>query len=186
MARAAKKQTVLDDVSEAFDEVTERAEVTLNRGWEAAFEVLPDRAEKFFRNLTKRTRKVSADLSKQTRKVSGDLTKRRKEAGKRIDKAVSEFDKQRQRFAKRAEKRIDDVVDSVEHRVEDVVGLFERSVAGVVRPVAKRLDLASRSEVANLKRRLTQVEKAVATKSANPRRSSPTGGARRKTTRRAS
>jgi polyhydroxyalkanoate synthesis regulator phasin len=169
MARAAKKQTVIDDMSEVLDEAAERAEGALNRGWEVAFEVLPERAEKLVR-----------DLTKQTRKVSGDLAKRGKQTTKRLEKAVSDFDKQRQRFAKRAEKRIDGVVGAMERRITGAVEVVERNMADAVRPVAQRLDLASYSEVTSLKRRLSKIEKQVGAK---PARAT---GPRRKYTRKAS
>ncbi len=172
MARAAKKQSVIDEVSGVFDEAVDQAESAVNRGWEVAFEILPERAEKLVR-----------DLTKQSRKVSSDLDKRRKKVVKRLEKAVSGFDKQGQRFAKRAERRLDGVLNAVERRVQGAVETVERNVAGVVRPVAKRLDLASQSEVANLKRRLTQVEKRLGSKTAKAttHKSAP----RSKTTRRA-
>lgn len=184
MARTAKKQTVLDDVSDAFEEVTERAENALNKGWEVAFEVLPGRAEKLVR-----------DVAKQTRKVSSDLTRRGKKTSKRLEKAVSDFEKQRQRFAKRAEKRLDNVVDAVEERFDGVVGAIERQLAGVagavernvadvVRPVAQRLDLASRSELAGVKRRLTLLEKRVG--GSKPPRGQRTAAGTRKRARRVS
>jgi polyhydroxyalkanoate synthesis regulator phasin len=147
MTKAAKKKTVVNDLSGAIDDVVEQAERVLNRGWKAAFEVLPDRAEE-----------IVDDLAKQSRKVQKDLDKRRKQVVKDVERAISRLDKRRDAFAKRAEKQIDQLFGSV-----------EQSVSDIVRPVAKRLDIASNSDVTSLKRRLTQIEKAVGTKTTRRR-----------------
>ena len=162
MARAAKKQTVIEEVSDAFEGAVDQAEKALNRGWEVAFEVLPERAEKLVRDFTKRTRKVSSDLEK-----------RRKQALKRLEKTVGDVEKQGKRITSRAEKRIGDVVSLFEKRIDSVVSTVEKNVAGAVRPVAERLDIASRAELTTVKRRLTAIEKSIgtkATKKSAPRR----------------
>ncbi len=166
MARAAKKQTVIEEVSDAFEGAVDQAEKALNRGWEVAFEVLPERAEKLVRDFTKRTRKVS-----------NDLDKRRKLAMKRLEKTVADVEKQGKRITSRAEKRIGNVVGLFEKRIDVVVNTVEKNVADAVRPVVERLDIASRAELTAVKRRLAAVEKSVGSKTAKK------GTARRKTSR---
>ncbi len=158
MARAVRRQTVVGELSEVFEDVVERAESVAERGFDAALSVLPGPAEDLVR-----------DLTKQTRKTVKTLDKRRTQAVKRVEKRIADLDKRRQRITKRAEKRIDGIVDAV-----------EQGVSGVVRPVAKRLDLASQSEVASLKRRLSQLER----KLGSAKRTRKTASKRKKTTRR--
>ncbi len=160
MKRAAKKQNVIDEISSAFEDAVDRAEELLSRGWEAAMDAMPREAEK-----------TIDDWTKQTRKLSRDLDKQRKQVVKRVEKTIADLDKRRARLEKQAEKRIDGIVGSV-----------ERSVGDAVRPVAKRLDLASSSEVTSLKRRMTQLEKQVGAKKTTRRTTRKTA---RKTTRKA-
>ena len=159
MARAAKRQSVVDEFSDTLEEVVERAEGIVQRGWDVALGTLPRPAEDLVRDFTKQTRKTVTSTVKA-------LDKRRAQAVKRVEKRISDLDKRRQRITKRAEKRIDDVVDAVEQGVSDVV-----------RPVAQRLDIASQSEVAGLKRRLTQLERKLGSAKKAPAK-------RKKTTRR--
>jgi polyhydroxyalkanoate synthesis regulator phasin len=158
MTKAAKKNTIVTELSGVIDDVVEQTEKALDRGRRIAFDVIPERAEE-----------LADDLAKQTRKVSNSLDKRRKQAVKQAEKRAAQLDKRREGLVKRVGKQIDRVVSAV-----------EKGLADVVRPVAKRLDIASNTEVTALKRRLAQIEKKVGVAKTAKRTSRKTGTRRKK------
>lgn len=96
---------------------------------------------------------------KVARELQADLEKTRRKLSQRAEKAAktlqADVEKSRRDLAKRAGHAARDA----RRRVEAVAGNVRRQVEGAVAPVTKRLDVASRSEVDRLRKRLDQVEK---------------------------
>ena len=89
--------------------------------------------------LGKASKKLSHRAEKAVQDLRSDIDKRRKDLTKRADKAVKDTRKRAEAFAK-------DVRKQVEQAVE---------------PVTTRLDVASRTDVDRLRKRLDQVEKRI-------------------------
>jgi hypothetical protein len=123
-----------------------------------ALEGLTDRAEKVriqankrFRRVRRRTEKALEDGWEALLKRLPTRTRRTmRDAEKRLRKATAELDRRRARAVKTAEKRGRDLLDRVESEAIEAV-----------KPLAKRLDFASKSDVERLSHRVSRLERRV-------------------------
>jgi len=130
MPRARTKKTG------AVEEVLAQVQTVLSRSWKATLKALPAAPEEVVQNLSKRADQIAKDVRKG-----------RKDLVKRIEKTVQQLDRRRQRVLATVEKRSSAIVDAAEERT-----------AEVLKPLVKRLDIASHSHVEELQKRLTRVE----------------------------
>jgi hypothetical protein len=131
MARRAKKEaTVLEDLTHR----AEQARTQANK----RFRQVRRRMEKAFENgwqallerLPTRTRRTVRDAEKRVRKTTADLDRRRARALKTVEK-----------------------------RGRDLLERVESGAIEVVKPLARRLDFASKSDVERLSHRISRLER---------------------------
>jgi len=130
MPRAKMKKTG------AVEDVLEQAQAVLSRSWKATLKALPAAPGEVVQNLSKRVDQIAKDVRKG-----------RKGLVKRIEKTIQQLDRRRQRVLATVEKRSSAIVDAAEERT-----------AEALKPLAKRLDLASHTHVEELQKRLARVE----------------------------
>lgn len=148
MARGkAKKASPVSEITSAVEDVLEQAQATLNRGLHAARKALPSGPDKVVQSLSKRASKAAKDLEKS-----------RKSAVKRVEKTVNNLDRRRQRAVAAMEKRSSKLLDAAEDRA-----------VKALRPIVKRLDIASQHDLSLLQARLSRLEHKVAGKAKRPR-----------------
>jgi polyhydroxyalkanoate synthesis regulator phasin len=124
---------------------------------------LPERIEELQAAATGQLHEAIDFLGTEPRKVAGDLRAGLERTGRKLsqraEKAAkslrADVDKRRRDLTKRAEH----VARDARKRAEAVVGDVRRQVESAVAPMTKRFDIASRSEVDRLRKRLDQLEK---------------------------
>jgi polyhydroxyalkanoate synthesis regulator phasin len=140
MARSvAKRRPVLGDLPKRVEKAQAEAEKRIRRGWKALMNAMPPRARKAAENLTARVEKAASRLEK-----------RRIKALKRVEKAATDLDKRRHKALKRVEKQ-----------GKELVASFESRAADAVKPLVDRMDVAKRSDLEKLSRRISQLERKV-------------------------
>lgn len=75
----------------------------------------------------------------------------------RVERATKDLEKAGERAVKKARARVDSFVDGV----ESFFGGVEKSALGAVKPLVSRLDVASKSDVDRLRKRIAELEKRV-------------------------
>lgn len=126
---------------------------------------IPAQIEEFGKAAGKQVRETLERLAEPPRKavadIQTDLTKRGRELRKRADETLrglrSDAAKQRREVEKRARKTVGEVRDRAEALARDV----RRQVEEVVGPLATRLDVASRSDIETLRKRIDRIERRV-------------------------
>lgn len=121
---------------------------------------------------SKQVREAIEFIAEPPRKAVGelqaDLTKRGKALRKRADKTLRELkgnvEKGRKDLTKRAQKAVQETLD----RAEAVARDLRRQLEAAVSPVASRLDVASRSDVDTLRKRLDRIERRMSELAAVP------------------
>lgn len=136
----------MNELTKAVEGVLKQARGAVDRSWKATLKALPDGSEKAVR-----------DLSKRVDQMAKDLRKSRKDLTKRVEKTVNDIDRRGRRAFARVEKRGNEILGNAEERT-----------AGALKPLAKRLDIASHSEVAALQKRLARVESKISSAKARP------------------
>ncbi len=79
----------------------------------------------------------------------------------RFERATKDLEKASERAVKQARTR-------VEEFVEDLIDGVEKTAVSAVKPIVDRLDLASKSDIDRLRKRITDLEKRVSTKHSEP------------------
>lgn len=131
-----------------------------------------ERIEEIAGVVSHQVRETVDALAEAPRKAIGEIqadwTKRgrslRKQAEKALRESRSTATKQRRAVEHRAERAFTDARRGVESLVQEVRGRVEKAVA----PLSARLDVASRSDVESLRKRLDKVEKRVGELAATP------------------
>jgi predicted RNA-binding protein Jag len=158
MARTAKKATVLDDLTKRVGRARSRAEKVLEKGWKATLEVLPPPARKAVKETTARIEKVATDLDKRRAEAVKLVERRRKEITGRIEKErkalTGRIAKERKALTGRIAKQSRELTKTG----RELASQIEKSAVGIVKPIVERLDVASRSDVERLSKRISTLE----------------------------
>jgi hypothetical protein len=149
--RTMKKTTRRTTVTKRFERVQAEAERAVRRGYHATLELLPAGPRKAVKALASQLESTAEELNERGQKMFKAAEKRRKALLGRVEKAVTTVERRSARALTTLEKRGVKLVTNV-----------EQTVAGLVRPVARRLDLAALSEVEELGKRLAQLERKLA------------------------
>jgi BMFP domain-containing protein YqiC len=120
-------------------------------------------------SLPKRLSELQKSAEKQARKgwerTLGMLPPAQRKSVKRfaadVDKARNDFMKRSEKTLKDLRKRTDRLGADVEKRIEDAFGPLTKRLE-------KRLDVATRADVARLRKRIDQLERRLETRSAPP------------------
>lgn len=132
--------------------VQAEAEKAISRGYKATLELLPAGPRKVVKELATQLETTTEDLTARGQKVLKLADKRRKALVGRVENAARVFERRSERALAR-----------IESRGSKLVARVERTAADVLRPLARRLDLAARSEVEELSKRLAHVERKLVT-----------------------
>jgi hypothetical protein len=158
MART-KKTTVIGDVTrrveraqtqatKVFGRARTRAEKVLEQGWKATLEALPTPARKAVKETTARIEKVATDLEKRRAEAFKLATRQRKDL-------LGRFEKERKTLVGRLAKQRKELTS----QGIDLAGRIEKGAVAVVKPLVRRLDVASRSDIERLNKRVAMLER---------------------------
>jgi hypothetical protein len=125
-----------------------QAEKAISRGYKATLELLPAGPRKVVKELANQLETTAEELTARGQKVLKLADKRRKALVERVERAARTFERRGER-----------ALNTIESRGNKLVARVERTAADVVRPLARRLDIAALSEVEQLSKRLTLLER---------------------------
>lgn len=135
-----------------LDRVRHRAE----EGWERALRLLPASPRRAIRGLPKRAERLRSQAEKAVER-SWDRALEVLPASQK--KAVKELPKRVEKLARDLERRRDQTLKRVEARRKRLVSDFENRAFNTLKPFVQRLDVATRSDVERLSRRIGQLER---------------------------
>lgn len=147
-----KKSTRRMGLSSRLGRVQAQAERTIGRGYRATLELLPPRSRKAVKGLADQIGSTAEELTARGRQAVKVIEKRRQALRGRVAQEVKGF-------ARRGER----ARAAVETRGTELVATVERRFAQVLKPLARRLDIATASEVERLSKRLAQLERKLTT-----------------------
>jgi len=124
------------------------AEKTLNRGVKATLDLLPSDTRKTVRELGAQLEEAASDLRTRGRKAVKAVEQRSSALAARVERTVGQLDKRRAQALKRAERQSTQWLDTLQDGAQRVL-----------RTLVETLDVASAREVAQLGRRLTNLER---------------------------
>jgi hypothetical protein len=142
------KKTKRTALPKRVRQVQTEAEKAINRGYKATLELLPAGPRKVVKDLANQIETTAEEITTRGQKALKVADKRRKALLERIGKAARSF-----------ERRSGRALSTFETDSARFVNRIERTVADVVRPLARRLDLAALSELEQINKRLAQVER---------------------------
>ena len=143
-----KKTTRRVAVTRRLERVQAEAQRAINRGYHATLELLPAGPRKAVKELASQIETTAEELAKRGQKALKSAEKRRKAFVGGVEKVAKAFERRGQRA--RA---------TVETQGTKLVATVEQAAADIVRPLARRLDIATLSDVERLGKRLAQVER---------------------------
>lgn len=143
-----KKSTRRVGLPKQLGRIQAEAEKAINRGYRATLELLPERPRKVVKELTSQIEAGANDLAKRSEKAFKTVEKRGNELVGRVEKAVRTL-----------ERRSGRVLTTVETQGAKLISTIEHRAAQVVRPLVRRLDIATLSDIERLSRRLAQLER---------------------------
>jgi polyhydroxyalkanoate synthesis regulator phasin len=146
-----KKTTRREALGRRLERVRMEAERTIGRGYRATLELLPVGPRKAVKELASQVEAASEDLTKRGQKALKAVVKQRKTLLGRVEKAVRALERRRDR-----------AVATVERQGTKLAATFEERAAQAIKPVVRRLDIATASDVERLSKRLTQLERKLA------------------------
>ena len=145
------KKTRRTGLPKQVKRVQAEAEKAISRGYKATLELLPAGPRKVVKELASQIETTAEELTERGQKVLKLADKRRKAVVERVEHA-----------ARRFERRSERALNMIETRGGKLVARVERTAADVLRPLARRLDIAALSEVEQLGKRLAQLERKLA------------------------
>jgi len=148
MARTTAVRTVLNGLPKRAERAQAEAQKALTRGYKATLGLLPPGPRKTVTELAEQIEDAATDLGTRGRKALTLVDKRRKALTARVEKAVTALDRRRARVLKAAEKQRQTLLSAV-----------AKNTVGLVKPLVRRLDIASASELDRLGKRLTVLER---------------------------
>ncbi|MDX2165611.1 MAG: hypothetical protein SF182_01045 [Deltaproteobacteria bacterium] len=134
------------------------AEKALTRGVKATLDLLPSDTRKAVRQLGAQLEETATALRARGRKVVTAVEKRGTSLVGEVERAVARLEKRRAKALKSADKES-----------TRLIGLVQAHAGSVLRAVAETFDVASAQDVANLGKRLTQLERKLTGKPARKR-----------------
>lgn len=158
-----KKKTKRTALPKRVQRAQAEAEKAISRGYKATLDLLPAGPRKVVKDLASQIETTAEDLSERGQKVFKLAEKRRKAFVDRVEKAAKSLEKQSGRALATLDRRTAKLVDTVGNRGVKFVTTVEQVAADVLRPIAKRLDIAPLSELEDLSKRLAQVERKLTT-----------------------
>ena len=144
---ASKSTSLFEELPKRVDQARTRAEKLIGSAWKQAVEALPSQPRKALKDATAQLEKVTLAVQKRQARALKDVTTQ-------IGQVTAAVQKRQKRVLKEVTARRDRLVATV-----------EKQAVAVVRPIVARLDVASRSDVARLSKRISQLEKRVGGKS---------------------
>jgi hypothetical protein len=142
------KKTRRTGLPKQVKRVRAEAEKAIGRGYKATLELLPAGPRKVVKELASQLETTTEELTARGQKVLRLADKRRKALVERVERAARTFERRGERALNR-----------IESRGSKLVARVERTAADVVRPLARRLDIAALSEVEDLSKRLALLER---------------------------
>jgi hypothetical protein len=142
------KKTRRNGLPKQVKRVQAEAEKALSRGYNATLELLPAGPRKVVKELANQLESTAEELTERGQKVLKLADKRRKVLVGRVEHAAKAFERRGERAFAR-----------IETRGNRLMARVERAAADVLRPLARRLDIAPLSQVEQLSKRLAQVER---------------------------
>lgn len=147
-----KKTTRRTGLLKRLEQVQADAQHVIGRGYEATLELLPPRPRKAVKELASQIETTTEDLTARGRQALKAMEKRGQALQGRVESRVKAF-------ARRGER----TRAAVERRGTKLVATVEQRVARVLKPLARRLDIATASELERLSKRLAQLERKLGT-----------------------
>jgi hypothetical protein len=147
-----KKTTRRTGLSKRLEQVQANAQRAIGRGYEATLELLPPRSRKAVEELASQIETTAEDLTARGRQALKAMEKRGQALQGRVESRVKAF-----------ARRGDRTRAAVERRGTNLVATVEQRVARVLKPLARRLDIATASELERLSKRLAQLERKLST-----------------------
>ena len=142
------KKTRRTGLPKQVKRVQAEAEKAISRGYKATLELLPAGPRKVVKDLANQLETTAEELTTRGQKVLKLADKRRKALVERVEHAAKTF-----------ERRSERALNTIERRGSNLVSRVERTAADVLRPLARRLDIAALSQVEELGKRLAQLER---------------------------
>lgn len=121
--------------------------------------------------MATRAKKTPMTVGVNLREAQDQAAALFKKARKQVDhylpaaprKRLAEIEARVERATRDLEKAGERAVKQARTRVESLLGGFERTALGAVKPLVSRLDVASKSDVDRLRKRIAELEKRVTT-----------------------
>ena len=147
-----KKSKRRTGLTARFGQAQANAERALGRGYDATLQILPPRSRKAVQQLASQIGATAEDVGARGRQVLRAVSKQRQVLQDRLEQGV-------RRVGRRGER----ARAALETRGTRLIGTIERQAAAIVKPLVRRLDIAAASEVEQLRKRLAQLERKLAT-----------------------
>jgi len=158
MAKTTKSRSLVNGLPKRLERVQARAEKAVTRGVTATLELLPPA-----------TRKTVREFSGQLEDAAADLRARGRQVARVVEKRGSALAGQMERTVAQIEKRSSKVLKTAERESSRWLGALEAGAARVVKSVTSTLDIASATDVKDLGRRLSTLERKIGGKPARSR-----------------
>lgn len=143
-----KKSPKRTQLTKRLQRVQSETEKVISRSYKAALELLPPAPRKVVKDVASQLEATAEEFNERGEKALKTADKQRKALLSRVEKAAKAF-----------ERRSGRALAMVETRSAQLVESFQQAAADAVRPIVRRLDIATLSDVENLGRRLAQVER---------------------------
>lgn len=140
---ATKSTSLFEAFPKRVDKARSRAEKLIGSALKQAVEALPSQPRKALKDATAQLEKVTVAVQKRQARAFKDVTAR-------IESVTTAVQKRQKRVLKEVTARRDRLVATV-----------EKQAVAVVKPIVARLDVASRTDVDRLSKRVSQLEKRV-------------------------
>lgn len=141
-----KKTTRRVGLAKRFERVQTEAERVISRGYKATLELLPPGPRKTVKEFTGQIEAAAEALNKRGQQALKLAEKRRKALVGSVEKAARAFSRRSERALEAME-------------TTRLAATVEQAAADFVRPLARRLDIATLSDVERLSKRLAHLER---------------------------
>ena len=158
MATRTMRRSVLKAVPKRVEQVQTEAEKVIARGYKAALGRLPVGSRKAVKEFTGQVEEATEELSRRGKRMLTMAEKRGKTLWGRFDKALTVLERRGNRAVKAAGKS----VAAVQVSLEKSVSRLERRAIAALRPMVRRLDIATHSDIEKLSKRVAQLERRLA------------------------
>jgi hypothetical protein len=158
MAKTTKARTAVRGLPKRLERVQAQAEKAVTRGVAATLELLPPETRRTVRAIGGQLEDAAADLRARGRQVVRVVEKRGTALAGQVERTVAQMEKRGSRALKTAERE--------RSRWIRAVGA---GAAQVLKTVASTLDIASASDVKDLGRRLSSLERKIGGKTTRSR-----------------